>query len=127
MRNLQARFADDQIIEEQNVQIQRARTIDEAGRPVAAKVLFDGHEPVKQLVRRKVCFESNGGIEKAWLRCEAHRLGAVERGASRNVAKGLKAQSGGSERRLRRSGPTGQITAHPDVGRAHLLKGIAPG
>jgi hypothetical protein len=45
--NLQVRFADEEIPEQQNIQIQRPGPVGDAGGPVAAKLLLDGQQPVE--------------------------------------------------------------------------------
>ena len=51
MRNHQAWLADRPVVIEQNIQIERARAVDDAGRPVAAKLLLDGQQSFEQVLR----------------------------------------------------------------------------
>lgn len=79
MRNLQPRLMELDAAEEQNVEIERARTIRYARRAVAAELLLDPEQAFKQLPRLQVRLQRDDGVNEARLRGEAHRLGAVER------------------------------------------------
>ena len=79
MRNLQSRLADFEIAQEQNVQVQRARSVRESRRPVAAKLLLDGQQPIEQFARLQLRFQRHHRVHKPRLRGKAHRRGGVER------------------------------------------------
>lgn len=78
MRNLKIRLADDEVAKEQNVEIQSARAVGDARRPVPAKLLLDRQQTFKQFARPERCFERHHSIHKPGLRGEAYRRSRVE-------------------------------------------------
>lgn len=119
MRNFQPILIEFDVVEQQNVEIECARTVGNARRAVAAEPLLDLEQAFEQPARFQGRFQLDDGIDEARLRGETHRLGAVERRAMLQAAQGPKPRSRSRQRCLRRAGPAGQIGAHPDVGRAH--------
>ena len=97
MGNYQAWLADDQIAEKQNVQIEGARTIGDAGCSISSKFLFDCEEPIQQGLRVEDCFEGDNGIDEARLVGKSYRLSGVKRRSTRNVAQRFKSGSGGCQ------------------------------
>lgn len=75
MRNHQPWLAGRAVVEEQNVQIERARAVDDAGRPVASELQLNGQQAKQQSFRLKFRLQRNHGIHKTGLLGESHRLG----------------------------------------------------
>lgn len=107
--------------QKQNVQIERARTVGYRCGPVAAELLLDPEQGIEQRPGLQVRFQSHNGVYKTRLLCETHRFGTVERRSMRDAPQRFKPFGSGRQRSLGRSGPAGQVGAHSDVGRAHLL------
>ena len=105
MGNCELRFADLQVAKEQNVEIQRARPIGNARRPVAAKLMLDGQQPIEQLARGERGFQRYCRVDKARLRGKTLRCGRVERRAADHVPQRFEAQSRRRQSSLRRAGP----------------------
>jgi len=114
---------DNEVAIEQDVQVEGARAIGDAGGAVTPKVLFDEEQGAEEFKGGQVCLKRGGGIEKAGLLGEADGLGGVERGAGKYAAKGVEARSRGSQRGIWGSGGAGQVGAHSDVGGAHTATG----
>ena len=53
---------DNEVAVEQDVEIEGARAVGDAGGAVAAKVLFDEEKRAEQLDGGQACFKSGGGI-----------------------------------------------------------------
>jgi CO/xanthine dehydrogenase Mo-binding subunit len=56
MRDFEAVLADVSVIEHQNVEVERARAVGDAGRAVAPELVFDGEQGLQQIVRSELCF-----------------------------------------------------------------------
>lgn len=122
MGNLQFPLKDVDVGKEQNVQVERAWAVCEAGCPVAPVLLFDAEKPVKQRVRIEIGFEGNDGVHKARLRGIAYRPGGVEGRPCCDAAQGLEPLGRGGQRGFRRAGVAWYITAHSDVRRLHTFR-----
>lgn len=125
MGKLKTRLADCQVSEYQNIQIQRAGSVANAGGTVAAKLLFNAKQALEQGVRVKAGLKDDDRVEKTRLAGEAHRLGGIKRRASYDVPQRLEARGRRSQRSFRWSHGTGQVCAHSDVGGLHDIKTIA--
>ncbi|MNJ74890.1 hypothetical protein D3C77_718910 [compost metagenome] len=80
MRDFQARFVDQSITEQQNIQVQRARA--PALQALAALIILDGLQRVEQFNRRKIAVESSDrvGVPRlAW----QQRVALIEGGNAR--------------------------------------------
>lgn len=117
--DIEVRLVEDEVSVEQNVEIEGARPIENAGGAVAAEFAFDVKESVEQGGGREIGFEGDDGVDKARLIGEADRLGGVKGGAAGDAADGRKAMDGCGKRVLRRAGRTRDVGAHPDVGCLH--------
>ena len=115
MRDFEAVLADVLAIEHKDVEVERARTIGDAGRAVAAELVLDGEQGLQQSVWGKVCFKRNDGVEEAGLGGKAYRLGGVKRGLGSDVADGCEARNGSGESCFRRPGAAGKVGAEADV------------
>lgn len=120
MRNLESKLIELDVAKEQNVKIEGTGTIGKPSGPIPAELLLDSKQPIQQLPRFEFRFKGNHGVHETRLLGEAHGLGAVEPGPLRNAAQRFEARDGRRQRRLRPAGPTGQVCAHSDVGRAHV-------
>lgn len=125
MRNFKARSAHHKIVEEQNIQVERARAVHNSCGAVAAKVLLDVEHLFKQRLRAQLRFEPNHGIHKSGLARESNRLGQVKRRAVHHRAKRFKAHHRCRQSRLGRTGRAGQVGAHSNVGGAHPIQSNA--
>jgi len=125
MGNHQSGLSEVDAGEEQNVEVEGAGAVLEAGGAVAAEVLFDAEKGGQQGMRIEAGFQGYNRIDKARLGGKADRIGGVERRAANYAAQGFKARGRGGERRVGRSGMAGQVRAHSDVGRVHGLQSIA--
>ena len=123
--NFEIRFADAEIVVEENVEVEGAGAVGEAGGAVAAELLFDGQQGVEQLARSEYCFKGDDGVDKAGLRGEADGRGGIERGAADDATKRGKARGCGGQRDVGQAGVAGQVRAHSDVSGVHPLQGIA--
>jgi hypothetical protein len=117
--DLDSGFADLNVTVEQNVEVERAGTVGDGGRSVAAEFFFDRQQAIEQLARRERSFQFDHGIDEARLRGKPHRLGRVKRRAPGDMAQRFNAMGSRSQRRLRRPGVAGQVGAHADVGGMH--------
>ena len=93
MGNLQARLADLLVPVYQNIQIQGARAIPNAGGAVAAEFPLDAEQAVEQGVRVEFGLQGDHCIEETGLVGETHGLGGVERRAGDDAAQGLEARA----------------------------------
>lgn len=119
MGNLNARLAYCQVSEYQNIQIQGAGSVADAGGSVTAKLLFDAEQAFEQAMRIKACLECDDSVEKMRLAGEAHRLGGIEGRPGCDAAERFEARGCGSQRGLGWPRPAGQVRAHSDVGGLH--------
>ena len=116
---------EDEIAVEQDVQVEGARAVGEAGGAVTAEVALDGQQLGEQPLRIEFRLQSDDGIDEARLRGKAHRLSGVKRRAGGEAAQGLKAQRGRGERGWRWTSGAGQVGTHPDVGGRHWFQSTA--
>lgn len=116
VRDLKTIFADDEIAVEDEVEIESARTVENACRAIAAEVALDCKQSVKQLVGSEMGFKRDDGVEEARLIGETDGSGGVERGAGGDATKGGKALDGGGERSVGRAGGAGKVGAKGNVG-----------
>ena len=114
---------DNKVAVEQDVEIEGARAVGDAGGAVAAKVLFDEEQGAKQFDGGQASFEGGGGVEKAGLLREADRRGGVKRGTGKHATQRFEARGRGSQSGIRWSGGAGQVGAQSDVGGAHTAQG----
>jgi len=91
MRYFQIRFADFKIAEEQDVQIERSRSVLDSGGAIPAKLLLQRHQPDEQFPRVQRCLQFYHGIDEARLIGKSDRLGGVKRRAARHPAQGVQA------------------------------------
>jgi hypothetical protein len=124
MGNFKIRFADAEIAVEENVEIERAGAVGEARRAVAAELLFDGQQGVKQRARSERGFKGDDGIYEAGLRGKSDGRGGVERGTADDAAEGGEARGCSGQRDVGQTGVAGQVCAHSDVSGVHLFQGI---
>jgi hypothetical protein len=117
--NFEAGLAEDEVVVEENVEIEGARTVRDGGGAVAAKLVLNDEESVEEIARGERCFEREDGVEEAGLIGKADRLSGVKRRAGGDAAEGGEALGGCGERGLRRAGGTGEVGAEGDVGEGH--------
>jgi hypothetical protein len=79
MGNLKAGLADSEVPYQQDIQVERPGSVEDAGSPVPAKLLFDGQKPSQQLSRLQFCFQRHHGVGEPWLLGESYGIGAVKR------------------------------------------------
>lgn len=79
MRNFEIVLAQNQIAEQENVQVERARAIPEPRRAVAAKLALQVEQGMQQLARSKIGLKPHNGIEKSRLIGKAYRSGGIKR------------------------------------------------
>ena len=127
MGKLKARLADCQISKYQHIQIQRSRSVANAGGPVAAKLMFDAEEAFEQCLRVEAGLKGDDRVQKMRLIGEAHRLGGIERRARYNATERFEARGGSGQRSFGRTRAAGQVCPHSDVGGLHTIKTIAAG
>ena len=114
MRDDETGSADDEIAIEENVEVEGAGAVGDAGDADAAEFLFDEEHGAEQLEWGQLGFKSDCGVEEAGLIGESNGRGGVERGARRHTAQGLKARGGGGQRSLGRAGVTGEVGTESD-------------
>ncbi len=125
MRDNEVVLAQHEIAKEQNVEIERARTVALTAGAVAAEREFEIEQRLEQLARGHIRFKSDNGVEEARLIDKAHGRGGVERRAGDDAAELRETVRGGGERSVRRPGRTGNIGAEADIGDGHLIQSIA--
>jgi hypothetical protein len=76
VRNFKARFANPKTVHQQNIQIQRSRTIHAALRPVPSKFLLNRKQPIQQRVWSKSVSRATTALTKRG--CSANPTGFVE-------------------------------------------------
>jgi hypothetical protein len=86
MGNFEVGLGDDLIAEEENVEVECARSVGEAGCAIAAEFTLDGEEVLEQGAGGEVGFDGNDGVEEAGLVGKAYRFCGVERGSSDEAA-----------------------------------------
>src|SRR5208283_4856278 len=79
MRNFQARFMNAQISYHQDIQIERARTVQQARGAITAVISLEIEQAVKEGARRHPGFESNDSVHETRLLGESNGLGGIER------------------------------------------------
>jgi len=126
MRNLQARLADPLVPVHQNIQIQRAWPITDAGRAVTSEFPLNAQQAVKQGARVEFGREGDNGVQETGLVGEAHRFRRVQRRTPDYAAQGFEAIRCGGEGCLGVAGRAGEVRAHPDVGGVHESR-LSPG
>jgi len=127
MRNFEAGLADRLDAVDQQIEVQRARAVGDAGAAVASELLLNGQQGEKQIVRAEFRFERNDGIEEAGLGGEAYGFGGVEQRLGGYATEGCEAGGGGGESSLRRASNAGEIGAEADVCGWHEFQLIAVG
>ncbi len=125
MRKLKARLADGQVSKYQNIQIERAGSVANAGGAVPAKLMFDAEQACEQGMRVKDGLKDDDRVEKTRLAGEAHRLGGIKRRARKNVTERFEARGSRGQGGFRWSHAAGQVCTHSDVGGLHEIKTIA--
>jgi hypothetical protein len=109
MGNIEARFTDPEVTQEQNVEVKGAGAVGDACGAVAAIDFLDAKEAIKEGMRGKFCFQGDNCIEKAGLIGETDGCGAVERGSSQITAQGFEMRGCGGEGGFGRTGGAGQV------------------
>lgn len=79
MRNLEIVLAQNQIAEQENVEVERARAIPEPSRAVPSEVALQIEQSTQQLARSKMGLKPHNGVEKSRLIGKAHRRRGVKR------------------------------------------------
>lgn len=121
MRNFEPGFADPFVPVYQNIQIQRARSVPNARRPIPAKFLLNLQQTFEQLSRLQIRLQCDHRIEKPWLVGESYRLGGIERGAPHQGSQRLEPIGGGGQRGLGIPGRAGQVRPHADEDHLHTF------
>ncbi len=127
MRNFQACFMNAQISYHQDIQIKRARTVQQARGAITAVISFEIEQAVKEGARCHPGFESNDSVHETRLLGESNGLGGIERRACNDAADGFEAGSGCGQRSLGRPSGAGEIRAHSDVSRPHACQLLSAG
>jgi len=86
MRQCEAGRVDDKVVEQQQVEVQRARTLGRVALPIAPVAALDAQQKIQQRFRRKGGRQRDGCVHKGGLIRYAHRLGAIQRRARLNTA-----------------------------------------
>ena len=73
MRNFKARFIDGQLIDEQDVEVERSWAILHAGRTVATEFKLDGQQTIQQHSWLELGHERDNRIDEMWLVGKSHR------------------------------------------------------
>ena len=95
MGDLQIRFFDSEMVEQQNIQVKCAWAVGDACGAVAVERVLDGQKSAKQLPRIQICFQRYDRVYKARLIGEADRGGRIERGAGKDAAQRFQPRDGG--------------------------------
>lgn len=119
VRNLEVGLIELDVAEQQNVEIERARTVGNAGRTVAPELLLDGQQCVEQIAGFKIGLEFDNGIHKSRLIGESHWACTVNRRSAGDAAERSEPLRCRRQRCLRRSSQARQVRAHRDVGSPH--------
>jgi hypothetical protein len=118
-------FVKNQGTKQQDIQVEGAGPIGNAGRAVAAELALDAEESSEEGRRRKVRFEGDGGVDESWLSGKSDGRGGIEGRPADDPADGGEALDGGGERGFRRTSWAGNVGTHPDVSGLHGFKGSA--
>jgi hypothetical protein len=125
--DVEVRFVENQGAEQQDVEVQGAGAVGNAGGSVAAELALDAEERGEEGGGREVSFEGDGGVDEAWLIGKSDGGGGIEGRQADDAADGAEAVDGCGERGFRRTGGAGNVGAHPDVCGLHEFKGSARG
>lgn len=120
-------FADRRVVEEENVEVERARAVFKALCAIAAKRFFNQQQRAQQLKGRQLGFKPGGGVYKAGLVGIPHRRGGVERRSRPNPAHFPQARGSGSQSGVRQASLAGQVRAQSDVAGFHRFQRNANG
>lgn len=119
-------FAQDQVAEQQNVEVESARAISgPGGAAVAAKLLLNAEQAGEQLARSKSGFKPHHRIQKMRLIGKSDGRRGIKRGTRNHAAQLRQPLPSRRERRLRRTSRAGQVCAESDVRNGHPVFRIA--
>jgi hypothetical protein len=119
--NFERSQAENEVVVEDQVEIESARTVWDGVEPVTAEFVFDLEERAEQFQRRERGFENEGGVEEPWLISVADRRGGVERAARRDAANWSEARDRSGKRDLGRARGAGEVGAEGNDGRGHVF------
>lgn len=109
MRQGEPGRADDEVAEQEQVEIERARAVGQVTGAVATVVAFRGEEEVEQRFRIERGGQGDGCVHKGGLVCKADGFGAVERGSRSDCAGASEIVHRGDDGLLGRAGGRGEI------------------
>ena len=119
VRDFESRLAEDEIAEEENIEVEGAGAVGDAGGAVTAEAVFDCEQSAEQFSRRQIRFERENCVDKAGLAGEPDGSGGVERRPRGDAAQRFEALRCGGQRSLGRAGAAGQVGTEADVGGEH--------
>jgi hypothetical protein len=125
VRNVEVGFVENQGSEQQDIEVEGAGAVGNAGGAVAAKLALDAKKGGEEGGGREVRFESDDGVDEAWLVGESDGRGGIEGRPADDLADGSESLGGGGESGFRRTGGAGDVGAHSDVSGLHKFKGSA--
>jgi len=123
MREFEVELREDEVAVEEEIEVEGARAVGEAGGAVAAEEALDGKQGVEEDARGEIGRESNDGVEEAGLGSKARGKtnggGGVERGVCGDAAERGEVREDGGERGVGIAGRAGEVGAEGDVGEGH--------
>lgn len=122
MRDVEIGFADHQVAEQENIEIEGARPVGDSGGAVAAEFAFDVQQGGKEFTRVEGSFDAYYRVQKTGLVLKANGRGGIEGGAGYDAAERSDALNCGGHRGIRRSGGAGEIGAQADISGAHTFQ-----
>ena len=117
--NIEAGFAEEEVVVEEDVEVEGTRAVGDGCGAVAAEIALDGEEGVEEIAWGEWSFEGQDRVEETGLIGEADGGGGMERGACGDSAQGGETCGGGGECGLRRADGAGKVGTECDVGGRH--------
>ena len=106
----------DEVVDQQQVQVERAGTVGRARPAITAVAAFRGEEQVKQSFGGKFGLKCNSRVNKCGLGGKTDGFCTVQRGASKELTGDAEVGNGGQEGLLGLAGGRGQVGAESDSG-----------
>ncbi len=119
MRNFQTGFGESEIAEEENVEVEGARTVGYGARAIAPEEALNGEKSLKKWMRCEIGFKCDDGVKEARLIGQADGLSGVERRTRGDAAEPGDLVECRGERGVGRAGGAGKVCAESDVGEGH--------
>ena len=102
MGKIESLLVHDEIVQHEEIKVERARPVFDSGRPVSSEGAFDAEQGLEHLPRGLCCFDCDDGIHKPRLICIAHGLRGVQGGRGGDTAQRTKSPRSRNQRGLRR-------------------------